>query len=117
MNTASPRPVFAALHTVKASEFTQKSSRESKAAFKGYLQIQLSSRSDKRECVVVDYTHVYIGVTCIYNCGTRLTHTVMILASFDLSTCCIAIIIIIVLHYFTLLYTTALIIIAEGSAL
>ena len=48
MSTASPRLVFAALHTVKASEITQRSRRESKAAFKRYLWIQLSSRSEKR---------------------------------------------------------------------
>ena len=33
MSTASPRPVFAILHTVEASEVTQKSSHEEKAAF------------------------------------------------------------------------------------
>ena len=51
MSIASPRPLFAALHTVKASEVTQRSSRESKAAFKRYLQIQLLSRSEKRSIV------------------------------------------------------------------
>ena len=54
MSTASPRPVFAALHTVKASKVTQKSSRESQAAFKRYLQIQLSGRSEKRSTEHVD---------------------------------------------------------------
>ena len=53
LTTASPRPVFAALHT---SEVTQSQVNESKAAFKCYLQIQLS---EKRECVIVDYTHTY----------------------------------------------------------
>ena len=54
MSTASLRPVFAALHTVEASEVTQRSSRESKAASKRYLRIQLSSTgsgSEKRSTV------------------------------------------------------------------
>ena len=71
MSIASPRPVFAALHTVEASEVT---SCESKATFK-HLRIQLSSRSEKRltECVAVEYTHVYITVTCMYNLYSKLT--------------------------------------------
>ena len=32
MSTASPRPIFATLHTVEASEVTQRSNHESKAA-------------------------------------------------------------------------------------
>ena len=58
MSTVTHRPIFATLHTVKvslvesreaiyveASEVTQSRRRESKtAAFKRYLQIQLSSR-------------------------------------------------------------------------
>ena len=58
MSTALPQPVFAALHTVEASEVTQRSGCESKAAFKHY---QLSGRSEQRsnERVVVDYTHVF----------------------------------------------------------
>ena len=34
ISTASSRPVFAALHTVEASEVTQRLSQDSKAAFK-----------------------------------------------------------------------------------
>ena len=38
-------------HSVEASEVTQRSFCESKAAFKRYLRIQLSSRSKKRSTV------------------------------------------------------------------
>ena len=36
MSTASPQPVFAALHTVKASESIERSNCELKAAFTTY---------------------------------------------------------------------------------
>ena len=128
MSTASPRPVFAALHTVKASEVTQWSSRESKATFKRYLQIQLFNRSEKQsivECVSWTlYACVYVRVACVYNYvhelrtlrdprSTSCDDNVKFSAPFGLSTCCIVILsnhhrsLIIVLHYCTLLYTTA----------
>ena len=72
MSTASLRPVFTALHTVEASEATPRSNCESKTAFKRYLRIQLSSRSEKpcaRGCGL--YACVYIGVACVYNHNTR----------------------------------------------
>ena len=47
-DTASPRPVFAALHFVNASEVTQRTICESKAIFNRYPRIRLSSRSEKR---------------------------------------------------------------------
>ena len=72
MSTATLWLVFVTLHIVEASVVTQRSSNESKAAFKLYLRIQLSRRSEKwlTEHVVVDYTvHVcvYMAVACMYN--------------------------------------------------
>ena len=81
MSTASPRPVFATLHTVKVSEVTQRLNCESKATFKRYLRIQLSSRSEKQstERVVLDYTHVFthdeIADACVYNLYSARTLT------------------------------------------
>ena len=75
MSTASPRPVFAALHTVMASQVTQRSSRESKAAFKRYPRIQVSSRSEKRGVHLSLYACVYIVVACVYRCVTHRMRT------------------------------------------
>ena len=67
MCAASPRPVFAVLHNVKASEVTQKSHCESKAAFKCYLQILLSgeTRNNRLSAWICGlYACVYIAVAC-----------------------------------------------------
>ena len=75
---SSPWPVFAALHTVEASEVTQMSSCESQVA---YQRIQPFSRSEKRSTVNVWfigcglYTCVYIGVACVYNYITCVLYT------------------------------------------
>ena len=66
MSTASPRPVLAALHTVEASHVTQRSRCESKAAFKCYLQIQLSSRSGNNRLSAWLWTiHVCLHSSCM----------------------------------------------------
>ena len=68
MSTASPRPVFAALHTVEASKVTQRSSRESKPAFKRTYKYSYpvgvrNNRLWAHDCGL--YTFVYIAVTCV----------------------------------------------------
>ena len=57
MSTASPWLVFATLHTVEASEVTQRSGCKS---FKCYLWIELSSGSEKLSTVSSWLWHVFI---------------------------------------------------------